>query len=172
VPFKTEKMKIPKQQEIITRLVAELEILLIFISEALYSDQKASTWILISKKKHAKLTEQQLRSIKSIFQEYDISHYLIFSSDYLYEQIAEENLFFIQYCLPQNIVYQNPDFDVIELNIQPSDINTFECIETNINKELNKATSFLDGANFYIEQNNLEQTSFMVHQYMELLLRS
>lgn len=165
-------MKIPKQQEIITRLVAELEILLIFISEALYSDQKASTWILISKKKHAKLTEQQLRSIKSIFQEYDISHYLIFSSDYLYKQIAEENLFFIQYCLPQNIVYQNPDFDESKLNGFSFHINTLDRIKTNINEELNKATSFLDGANFYIEQKNLEQTSFMLHQYMELLLRS
>lgn len=165
-------MKITKQQEIIAQLVAELEILLIFISEAQYSDQKASTWILISKKNHARLTEQQLRGIKGIFQEYYISHYLIFSSDYLYEQIAEENLFFIQYCLPQNIVYQNQTIDVSKLNNPPFHINTLDRIKTNINKELNKATSFLDGANFYIEQNNLEQTSFMLHQYMELLLRA
>jgi HEPN domain-containing protein len=165
-------MKIPKQQEIIAQLVAKLEILLIFISEAQYSDKEAQTWILISEDKHARLTEQQLKSIKSIFQEYDISHYLIFSFNYLYEQIAEENLFFIQYCLPQNIVYRNSDFDESKLNSLSFHINTLDHIKYNINQELNKATSFLDGANFYIEQNNLEQTSFMLHQYMELLLRA
>lgn len=73
---------------------------------------------------------------------------------------------------PKNRIYQNPvqETPLILPNYTATEI--IEKTESYINKEKSKIRSFIDGYNFYLEHKNQAHAAFMLHQAIELSLKT
>ncbi|WP_286851769.1 MULTISPECIES: HEPN domain-containing protein [Sphingobacterium] len=75
-------------------------------------------------------------------------------------------------CQPENRIYQNPVQDIpLVLPNNKSD-EVIEKTRTYIDKEKGKIRSFIDGYNFYFEHKNYAHAAFMLHQAIELSLKT
>lgn len=147
-----------------------MEVQYIFQSIAAYEDYSKIIWIVILKGNCSSLTHELSSMVAKIFQEETDFLYRIFSFEYARQQLKEDNLFFIHGCNPANLIYKSPNTEN-QLIDKTIDANALNDIEAAFEKEHNKINAFLDGANFFIEKENLPQTAFMLHQYIELWFR-
>lgn len=158
-------------QDIIDRLLVLLEVKYIYksIIEIIGKDQ--FLLIVILKGNCSSLTHELSSMVAKIFQEETDYLYRIFSFEYAQQQLKDNNLFFVHGCSWDKVVFHNSDSksdSFYEYSISEKDLNAIQII---FEKENKKTTTFLDGSNFFIENNNLSEAAFMLHQYLELWFR-
>src|SRR5690606_22521664 len=159
-----------QEQEVKDKLTSLLEVQYIFQSTVAYEDYSKIIWIVILKGNCSSLTHELSSMVAKIFQEETDFLYRIFSFEYARQQLKEDNLFFIHGCNPANLIYKSPNTEN-QIIDKTTDTNALNKIEGVFEKEYNKINAFLDGANFFIEKENLPQAAFMLHQYIELWFR-
>src|SRR5690606_6749796 len=109
--------------------------------------------------------------VAKIFEDATAYHYRIFGYDYAQQQLHEHNLFFVQACQWEHCIYKDATTEVddfMEYHIHPK---TLSIIKASFDTEQYKIKGFMDGADFFVEQGNLAQAAFMLHQCMELWYR-
>ncbi|WP_104383641.1 HEPN domain-containing protein [Sphingobacterium sp. HMA12] len=75
-------------------------------------------------------------------------------------------------CQTGNRIYQNPAQETRLVVPNDSAQQVIEKTEVYINKEKSKIRSFIDGHFFYLDSNNRSHAAFMLHQAIELSLRT
>jgi len=75
-------------------------------------------------------------------------------------------------CQTGNRIYQNPAQEIQLVVPNDSAEQVIEKTEVYINKEKTKIRSFIDGYNFYLEHRDHSHAAFMLHQAIELSLRT
>ncbi len=73
---------------------------------------------------------------------------------------------------PENRVYQNPVQEIPLIFPNYTAMEIIEKTRTYIDKEKGKIRSFIDGYNFYFEHKNYAHAAFMLHQAIELSLKT
>lgn len=162
-------------QILVTQIVRKLTVLLdvkyIYKSGVTFKNCNTSLFILILEGNCSSLTRELSSMVAKIFQEETNFLYRIFSFEYAARQLKEENLFFVHGCSWEKQIFRNP-------NAEPDIFHRYQIVEkvlvniqSGFEKECKKITSFLEGAHFFIEKDNLPQAAFMFHQYIELWFR-
>jgi HEPN domain-containing protein len=165
------KDKILNQQEqIIDRIKSLLEVKYVFKSIETTANNQV-LFIVILNVNCSSLTKELSSMVAKIFQEETDFLYRIFSFEYAQQQLIEENLFFVNGCNWNNIVYYEPSSKLdVFFEYYPNE-KLLSRIEENFHKEHSKIIAFLEGAQFYIEKDNLKQSAFMLQQCIELWFR-
>ncbi|MDE3740212.1 HEPN domain-containing protein [Maribacter polysaccharolyticus] len=166
------KDKIDAQQnQIINRLNSLLEIKYVYESIVETAGIFKPLLIVILQENCSSLTKELSSMIAKIFQEETDFLYRIFSLDFAQQQLKEENLFFVHGCTWDKMVFYNPDAEFDSLHEYHIPEKTLNNIQATFEKERHKMAAFFEGANFFIENNNLSHAAYMLHQYIELWFR-
>ncbi|KUO68772.1 MAG: hypothetical protein APF83_11555 [Lutibacter sp. BRH_c52] len=160
-----------KQNQIITRLISLLEIKYVYESRFEGNDLLNPLLIVILQGNCSSLTKELSFMVAKIFQEETDFLYRIFSFGYAQLQLKEDNLFFVNGCTWDNVIYHNPDTELDMFYTYQIPEKTLNNIQSAFEKECLKIAAFLDGATFFIENNNLSHAAYMLHQYIELWFR-
>lgn len=160
-----------KQDQIIDKLKSLLEIKHVYKSRVERDSFPKPLLIVILKENCSSLTQELSAMVAKIFQEETDFLYRIFSLDYAQQQLKEENLFFVHGCTWDKLIYQNPDAELDSFNEYHIPKKTLDNIQATFEKEHHKMATFFEGANFFIEKNNLSHAAYMLHQYIELWFR-
>lgn len=158
-------------EHVINRLITILEVKYIYITDSAFEDNNKVLLIVILEGNSSSLTKELSSMVVKIFQEETDFLYRIFSFEYAQRQIKEENLFFVHGCTWDKLIYQNPDAEQDSFHEFHIPQNTLNNVQLTFEKERYKMASFLDGATFYIEKNNLSHAAYMLHQNIELWFR-
>lgn len=75
-------------------------------------------------------------------------------------------------CRPENRIYQNPKLETVLTLPSDSVEQIINQTRLYIDKETTKIRSFIDGYNFYREHKDYSHAAFMLHQALELSLRT
>ena len=153
------------------KLTSILDIKYIYKSSIQTDETPTSLLIIILKGTCCLLTLELSSMVAKIFEHETDYLYRIFSFDYAQEQLNHGNLFFVNGCSWENMIFQNSDSGLDIFQEYYADEKTLNIIEANFQKECNKMAAFMDGATFFIEKENYSQATFMLHQYIELWFR-
>jgi HEPN domain-containing protein len=159
-----------QQEQIIDRIKSLLEIKHVFKSIETTANNQV-LFIVILKVNCSSLTKELSSMVAKIFQEETDFLYRIFSFEYAQQQLMEENLFFVHGCTWDKLIYQNSDAALDSFHEYYIPKKTLGNIQSAFEKERHKISAFFDGANFFIEKNNLSHAAYMLHQYIELWFR-
>ncbi|MBP0904137.1 HEPN domain-containing protein [Mariniflexile gromovii] len=160
-----------KQNQIINRLNSLLEIKYVYESRVETAGIFKPLLIVILQENCSSLTKELSSMIAKIFQEETDFLYRIFSFEYALQQLKEENLFFVQGCTWGNVIFHNLDAELNIFHEYQIPDKTLSNLQSAFEKERSKIESFMDGASFFIEKNNLSHAAYMLHQYIELWFR-
>jgi HEPN domain-containing protein len=161
-----------KQDQIIGKLKSLLEIKYVYESRVEKEGFSKPIIIVILKGNCAQLTKELSSMVAKILQDETDFLYRIFPFEYALQQLNDENLFFVHGCTWNKLVFHNPDNRELDSFHEYQILEkTLSNIQSVFEKEQDKMASFLDGATFFVEKNNLPQAAFMLHQYIELWFR-
>lgn len=155
----------------VRKLTSFLEVRYIYQSSISVKNSEVTLLILILEGTCSSLTRELSSMVAKIFQEETNFLYRIFSFEYAERQLREKNLFFVHGCSWDKQVFQSSNggsdiffqYEITEKAV----IN----MQSGFEKEQKKISTFLEGANFFIEKDNLSQAAFMFHQSIELWFR-
>ena len=160
-----------KQEQIINKLKSLLEIKYVYKTRAEKEDFFKPLLIIIQKGNCSSLANELSSMVAKIFQEETDFLYRIFSFEYAHQQLKEENLFFVNGCTWDKLIFNNTDTELDSFHEYHITEKTLSIIQSTFEKECHKMVAFFDGANFFIEKNNLSHAAYMLHQYIELWFR-
>ncbi|MBE8720163.1 HEPN domain-containing protein [Sphingobacterium pedocola] len=108
----------------------------------------------------------------AIFEKYKDIYFTIYYQEEI-QQLIEQGLGrFSLVCRAENIIYQN-DKSVQDITLPKADADEIaNQSEAYIDIERSKVASFLDGYHFYVNTGNAPHAAFMLHQALELILRT
>ncbi|GGK16559.1 hypothetical protein GCM10007962_08600 [Yeosuana aromativorans] len=158
-------------EQVINRLLALLEVKYIYKSNIEFEDYSKSLLIVILEDNCTSLTKELSSMVAKIFQNETDFLYRIFSCEYAQQQLNTGNLFFVNGCTWDNVIYHNQDVELDSFYEYQISEKTIANIQSAFEKEHDKIEAFLDGATFFIEKNNLSHAAYMLHQYIELWFR-
>lgn len=159
------------REQVINKLTTLLEVKYIYKSDIVFEDYSKSLIIILLEGNCSSLTHELSAMVAKIFQEETDFLYRIFSFGYAQLQLKEDNLFFVNGCTWDNVIYHNPDTELDMFHTYQIPEITLNNIQSAFEKECLKIAAFLDGATFFIENNNLSHAAYMLHQYIELWFR-
>ncbi len=154
-------------EQIIKKLTNLLEITYIFKTE----NACQPLMLIILNDKCTTLSQDLSSMVAKIIEDASVYHYRILSYEYAHQQLNDNNLFFVYSCQWEHCIYKDATAEVdvfFEYHLQPK---TLSIIKARFDKEKHKIAAFMDGADFFVEQGNLAQAAFMLHQCMELWYR-
>lgn len=160
-----------KQDQIVDKLKSLLEIKFIYKSRFERESFLKPLLIIILKGNCSSLTQELSSMVAKIFQDETDFLYWIFSFEYALQQLKEDNLFFVNGCTWDNVIYHNPDTELDMFHMYQIPEKTLNNIQSDFEKECLKIAAFLDGASYFIEKTNLSHAAYMLHQYFELWFR-
>ncbi|WP_339917422.1 HEPN domain-containing protein [Yeosuana marina] len=159
------------REEVINKLTTFLEVKYIYKSNIAFEDYSKSLFIVVLEGNCNQLTKELSPMVAKIFQDETDFLYRIFSFEYALQQLNDENLFFVHGCSWEKLIFHNTDSELDSFHEYHIPEKTLSNIQSVFEKEQDKMASFLDGATFFVEKNNLPQAAFMLHQYIELWFR-
>ena len=159
------------KKQVINKLTTILEVKYIYKSNITLEDCVKPLLIVILEGNCTSLTKELSSMVAKIFQEETVFLYRVFSLDYALQQLKDENLFFVHGCIWEKVIFNNTDTELDSFHEYYIPKKTLMNIQSVFEKEQAKITTFLDGATFFIEKNNLPQAAFMLHQHIELWFR-
>lgn len=159
-------------QQIVSKLSSLLEIRYIYLSKAGPKDHDRSLFIVIVKGNCPSMSHELSAMVAKIFQDETDFLYRIFPYEFALQQLREGKLFFAQGCAWSNLIYNRSDRDLDLFDHYKMDERTLNIIRSDFDKELEKINGFIEGAEFFYENKNLAQSTFLWHQVIELLFRS
>lgn len=154
-------------EQIIKKLTNLLDITYIFKTE----NGCQPLMLIILNDKCTTLSQDLSSMVAKIIEDASGYHYRILSYEYAHQQLNDNNLFFVYSCQWEHCIYKDATAEVdvfFEYHLQPK---TLSIIKARFDKEKHKIAAFMDGADFFVEQGNLAQAAFMLHQCMELWYR-
>ncbi|MDD7885058.1 HEPN domain-containing protein [Flavivirga sp. 57AJ16] len=160
-----------KQEQIIDKLKSLLEIKYVYKTRTKKEGFFKPLLIVILKGNCSSLTNELSSMVAKIFQDETDFLYRIFSFEYAYQQLKEENLFFVYGCTWDKIIFHNTNLELDSFHEYYVTEKTLNNIQSLFERERDKIAAFLDGATFFIEKNNLSHAAYMLHQYIELWFR-
>lgn len=98
--------------------------------------------------------------------------YRVYHTDHVAEGIKNGNLFFINGCGPEKMVFCGPWPKQCRRSQDPGIKKLLVVARHNFNQELHKVRAFWEGVDFYRERGHFSQAAFMLHQTLELLFRA
>lgn len=155
----------------VRKLTAILDVRYIYKSDIVFENCNTPLLILILEGNSSSLTRELSSMVAKIFQEETNFLYRIFSFEYAERQLKEENLFFVHGCSWEKQIFHNPGAGRDVFYRYEATEKARANIQSGFEKERQKTTAFLEGANFFLEKDNLPQAAFMFHQYIELWFR-
>lgn len=159
------------QEQIINKLKSLLEIKYIYELRIEKEGFFKPILTVILKENCRELTQELSSMVAKIFENETDYLYRIFSFKYAEQQLKDENLFFVNGCLWERVISLKSDVELDVFYKYQVDKKTLSRIEANFQKEHEKMAAFMDGASFFIENENFPQAAFMLHQYIELWMR-
>lgn len=158
-------------KEIVAKLVVAKEVERIYVTvSTIETHFKYLLIILVNKHCHPELN-QLLPVMTKILLPYPDFYCRLYHVHYAVEEIKKGNLFFIHGLAPEKEVYRNPASEMPFQTGQVDSTELLQRVKLKFEKEIKKARSFKEGADFYKEKGNYPQAAFMLHQTVELLFR-
>ena len=105
--------------------------------------------------------------IQKVFSNQDTFSFRVFSFAYAQEQLLEGNLYFLNNCHPDNLVYQTNHENFIWSYPKRVSGDLVEKIKQNFKRDMSSMKSFTSGMHYFRKENKLTQSAFMIHQSFE-----
>ncbi len=105
--------------------------------------------------------------IQKVFSNQDTFSFRVFSFAYAQEQLLEGNLYFLNNCHPDNLVYQTNHENFIWSYPKRVSRDLIEKIKQNFKRDMSSMKSFISGMHYFRKENKLTQSAFMIHQSFE-----
>ena len=162
----------PHLKEILYELVFNITIEHIYLSSVRTGAHCVPVLIIIIGDKANGPINKLLPMVHKIVLGRPCFYYRMYHSDHIAEGIKNGNLFFINGCTPEKMVFCGPWPKQCPQSQNTGIKEVLIIAKRNFNQELHKVKTFWEGADFYRERGHFSQAAFMLHQTLELLFRT
>ncbi|MBN4082909.1 hypothetical protein JYT50_00825, partial [bacterium AH-315-A23] len=101
--------------------------------------------------------------IEMIFEEYPNYAYRFFSLQFVNQELYNGNLFFLNNCSDEELVYENLHSNSHWAYPLLNYHKVYEKAKSDFKKDICKIKSLKEGIKFYLSRNDFSQTAFMIH---------
>lgn len=153
--------------EIISKIVEVIEIERIYLSKG--TSQQAFVYRLniIAKFSRQDISEQIRPVINTVFKQHPDFSYRIFAFSYAHNEMQQRNLYFLNNCHANNLVYKTSEDNPIWSTTSKESNTLYEKIKQDFKRDMSRMKSFKKGIHYFKTQENLSQSAFMMHQTFE-----
>lgn len=161
--------KNPQIEKIIDQLGSMLDLCYVFESQLRCVDMVKPIIIILHQGDHNSFTEDMDEKIKSLFKTAHLYTFKIFGLDYALTSLKEHNLFFIQHCQKENIIYKLKCANPKEIQMEINEV-TFELIREHIDDQLSSCVHYFDAALEFKEEANYVKALVNLNIYHKSLM--
>ncbi|MEE1964121.1 hypothetical protein V1387_15630 [Allomuricauda taeanensis] len=154
-------------QHIIDKITQELEIDCIHLNRGGNGHVFKHRLDILARPSQRDFPEQVRPFIDAIVKPYPDVGYSVFTTNYARKEALEGNLYFLNNCNRDSLVYKNGgnNSPIILPNIEPTKL--YETAKREFKRDMARMKSFRKGASYFKELGNLPQSAFMLHQTFE-----
>mgnify|MGYP003636822669 CR=1 FL=1 len=158
----------PKElNEIIAKIVKVIEVERIYLNKGASHQSFIYRLHIITKVSQKDNVEDIRPVLESIFLNTENLSYQVFPFSYADLELQRGNLYFLNNCHKNNLVYNTPQ-DTSIWNYPNQDSNKLiEKIKQDFKRDMSRVKSFKKGIYYFRTQNHLSQSAFMMHQAFE-----
>lgn len=160
----------PKLEKIIDQLGSLLDLCYVFKSQLRSTQNITPMLIVLHQGDQQTITEELSLKIDKLFKTVHLYAVKIFSVEYARNKFILQNLFFIQHCQKENIIYQLKDAKFEDLQQEEIDEQTFGVIHKNLADQFQALEPYLDTALEYMEEEDYVKTLKNLYLYNKLVL--
>lgn len=161
--------KNPQLKKIIDQLGSQLDLCYVFESQMRTVETVKPIIIVLHRGNHSAVTEDTILEMKSIFKLAHLYTFKIYPLDYAFTSLKGYNLFFMQHCQKENVIYQLKDANLEELDMEVNEV-TFEIIRELIDDELSSCVHYFDAALEFKEEGNFVKALVNLYTYHKSLM--
>lgn len=165
------KKTIEDNQEQLTKIIADIiaivEVKRMYLTKGTPHHSFANQINIILKLSAKESIASILPVFQKVFSNQDIFSFRVFSFAYAQEQLLEGNLYFLNNCHPDNLVYQTNHENFIWSYPKRVSGDLVEKIKQNFKRDMSSMKSFTSGMHYFRKENKLTQSAFMIHQSFE-----
>tara|TARA_R110000868_G_scaffold38010_3_gene133617 strand:+ start:523 stop:1632 length:1110 start_codon:yes stop_codon:yes gene_type:complete len=160
--------EIPKElNEIIAKIVEEIGVERIYLNRGTNRHAFIYRLNIITKLIQKDFPEQIRPVINSILRQYPDYSYRVFVFSYTYNEISQGNLYFLNNCRENDLVYKEDNVNIIRTYSDGEPTKVYEEIKQDFKRDMSRMKSFKKGVHYFKTQKNLAQSAFMMHQTFE-----
>ncbi|USD24584.1 hypothetical protein [Flagellimonas marinaquae] len=154
-------------QLIIDKITQELEIDCIHLNRGRDGHLFKNRLDILARPSQRDFPEQVRPVIDAIMKPYPDVGYSVFATNYARKEAQEGNLYFLNNCNRNSIVYKNggDNSPIILPDMEPTKL--YETARREFKRNMARMKSFRKGASYFRELGNLPQSAFMLHQTFE-----
>lgn len=154
-------------QLIIDKITQELEIDCIHLNRGGDGHVFKHRLDILARPSQRDFPEQVRPVIDAIMIPYPDVGYSVFTTNYARKEAQEGNLYFLNNCNRDSIVYKNggDNSPIILPDMEPTKL--YETAKSEFKRNMARMKSFRKGASYFRELGNLPQSAFMLHQTFE-----
>lgn len=163
--------KTPQLLKIIEQLKSILDLCYVFESKLRSHEEVQPILIIIHKSKDTdtRHKDEIISKINPIFKTNPSYTYIIYTLEYALTSIKECNLFFIQHCNKENIIYHSKGAKLEDIEVEVSR-KTFGLISQQIEDELKSCFHHFDAATLHTENMHFGKALVSIYLYQSSLL--
>ena len=166
--IKSKREEIPKElNEIIAKIVEEIGVERIYLNRGTNRHAFIYRLNIITNLIQKDFPEQIRPVINSILRQYPDYSYRVFVFSYTYNEISQGNLYFLNNCRENDLVYKEDNVNIIRTYSDGEPTKVYEEIKQNFKRDMSRMKSFKKGVHYFKKQKNLAQSAFMLHQTFE-----
>src|SRR5690606_18569412 len=114
----------------------------------------------------SRVTEAMVSKMNAIFREAHLYTFKVFPLDYALNSLKQHNLFFIQHCQKENLLYQLKDANLEQFNMEMSEL-TFDLVREQIDQQLSSCVHHLDAASEYKDEGSFTKALISLYSYQK-----
>ncbi|ALJ04482.1 hypothetical protein APS56_04705 [Pseudalgibacter alginicilyticus] len=153
--------------EIIAKIVEVIEVERIYLNKGVSHQSFINRLNIITKVSQKDNVEDIRPVLDSIFLNNENFSYQVFPFSYANLELQQGNLYFVNNCHKNNLVYKTLQ-DTLIWNYPSQDSNKLvEKIKQDFKRDMSRVKSFKKGICYFRTQNHLSQSAFMMHQAFE-----
>lgn len=153
--------------EIIAKIVEVIEVERIYLNKGASHQSFIYRLHIITKASQKDNIEAIRPVLESIFLNKENFTYQVFPFSYVNHELQQGNLYFLNNCHKDNLLYKTPQ-DTSIWNYPNQDSNKLvEKIKQDFKRDMSRVKSFKKGIYYFRTQNHLSQSAFMMHQAFE-----
>lgn len=126
-------------------------------------------WNIIIDAPKNDINNKFLPIIQGLFFDHQDHFHNLFSHDYAKTELANGNLFFINHCRTEHLIFENRNIDFPWNQLEGlTNEKVLKNIEEDFQRSLEGSLAFQKGFKYFKSEGNLSQAAFMAHQGFEL----
>lgn len=161
--------KDPQLEKIIDQLSTMMDLCYVFESQLRSTESVIPLIIVLHQGSTTTVNQEMVSKMNAIFREARMYTFKVFPLDYAISLLKQHNLFFMQHCQIENLIYHVRDANLEQFQVEINEV-TFDLVREQIDHQLSSCVHHLDAACEHKDEGNFAKALFSLYAYHKSLL--